>query len=455
MLIGGRYDVTTVGPERVDVAGSFGPNGSSAPANVNGKGFTVARVDTGKFRITFTDVGSALDCFDVSIQAADATASIVQAGDYDASAKTIDVLVKQAGAGTPRGKQIPLNILSARLPTRTKNIPLASAGNLTLGSTPPTVNATVGGLAFDADAETAYLQFKVPADWDGASDITLNLVWHPEAGTALALNETVIWETDYRCIASGQAVDNGSAVQLDTTYTESSDPGTDKVEIRTSITLDYDHADQPLAAGDTVYLALSRDMTTDTYAADAVFQRFELQYQTPLALVSAADDTSDGPYLERVNGATDPSWRIVWPAGDVTPIQLQAVGWPPDLDATADVTVHLRAGMSGATDTPVVAVAAYEELGDTDFGGNSGALSSSVAEVTRTLANADIAGHPRTLNLLLTPGAHSTDAVRLYSAWLEYTSTESPDAFAAADLTADDNARVHFLARFRNTSIPY
>lgn len=435
------------------VTGSFRPAGSGTPTNVTGRGFTVVRTSEGLNTVTFQDKYASLESLEVSLRVADATATFVQGGDYSAANKTLQIRTLQAGAGTARGKTIQLPFLGSILPTRTKTVELATAGALLLGSTPPTVNATAGGLAFDADAETAYLAFRVPEDWDRASDMTLRLIWHNEAGTAIAQNETVIWETDYRCVASGGAVDGGNVVALDTTYTEAGNPGTDKEEHRTDITLDYDHADQPLAAGDTVYVTISRDMTTDTYAADAVLTRVELAYSKPLALLEAIEGNGDGPYLARVNGSTDPALRIVWPAGDVTPVQLPPVMWPTDMDEGANAIVTLRAASSSTNDTPVIAVGAYESVGDSNFGGNTAALSDTVGEKTVTLAHANIAGHPSMLNLVLTPGTHNTDAVHLYVAALEYTSTESPDAFALADLPADADSVISFCAHFRNSSV--
>jgi hypothetical protein len=44
------------------------------------------------------------------------------------------------------------------------------------------------------------------------------------------------------------------------------------------MTLDYDHADQPLTAGDTVGIVFNRDVTTDTYSGDACIAKWEFKY---------------------------------------------------------------------------------------------------------------------------------------------------------------------------------
>ena len=147
-------------------------------------------------------------------------------------------------------------------------------GFLELGATPP-VAGTIGtarALCFDADAEEFFFVFEVPSDWEGASDMNLEVHWHPESGTAIADGETVEWESDYRSRAAGEAIDSGTVVTVTGTHTQSG-AGTDKDSLVTQVLLDYDDANQPLTAGDHVLLQLNRDFTNDTYAADAcIFQ---------------------------------------------------------------------------------------------------------------------------------------------------------------------------------------
>lgn len=132
-----------------------------------------------------------------------------------------------------------------------------------------------------------------------------------------------------------------------------------------------------------------------------------------------ASDTT--PALARVNAATDKALKVEWAASNVDEVQFPSVPMPPDLDPNSDVTVHLLAKMGGATDTPTIDVQAFDGIGDTEMGGATGALSDTLAEVTVTLAAADIAGPAAGfLNLALVPGAHGTDAIELYGAWIEY-----------------------------------
>jgi hypothetical protein len=95
---------------------------------------------------------------------------------------------------------------------------------------------------------------------------------------------------------------------------------------------------------------------------------------------------------------------------------------PPDLDDSANLTVHLMLAKNTNTDNAaVVGVSIWDGVGDTNAGGNTAALSAStLAEKTVTLAAADLAAAPGFLNVGITPGTHATDAIYLYAAWIEY-----------------------------------
>ena len=132
-------------------------------------------------------------------------------------------------------------------------------------------------------------------------------------------------------------------------------------------------------------------------------------------------DGNTAPSLARVNAATDKALRLVWASSSSVEIQFAPIAYPGDLDDTAAVTVHFLANMAGATDTPTLTVGYFEGVGDTDAGGATGALSTTVAEVSRSIAAGDVGAHPKAGNITLTPGSHTTDALYIYAAWVEYT----------------------------------
>lgn len=134
--------------------------------------------------------------------------------------------------------------------------------------------------------------------------------------------------------------------------------------------------------------------------------------------ILAKDST---PILEFTNGDTDSAIRLRWAASDSNAIAIQ-VPLPPDLDTASDVELHLRAAMAGATDTPVISNDAFFNEGDTKVEDDSAAITGTTpAEYTITIAAADVPSGAQTLSLELTPGAHTTDALYVYAAWLEYT----------------------------------
>lgn len=151
------------------------------------------------------------------------------------------------------------------------------------------------------------------------------------------------------------------------------------------------------------------------------------------------------PDLYRENAATDKALRVEWKAGEQDEIQFPPIAWPPDLDPTADVSVHLMVSKSGNVDNAaVIGVNAFEGIGDTNMGGDTAALATAaITEYFRVLAHADIAGHPGMLNLALIPGVHANDAVRLHAAWVEYQKT-SLGTFNLVDLAADVDNEISF-----------
>lgn len=132
-------------------------------------------------------------------------------------------------------------------------------------------------------------------------------------------------------------------------------------------------------------------------------------------------DGNTAPSLARVNGATDKALRVVWASSSSVEVQFPPIVYPPDLDDTAAVEVHLLAAMAGATDTPTITIGYYEGVGDTNAGGATGPLNTTVADVSVSIAHGDVGAAPKAVNIVLTPGAHTTDALWLYGAYVQYT----------------------------------
>lgn len=132
-----------------------------------------------------------------------------------------------------------------------------------------------------------------------------------------------------------------------------------------------------------------------------------------------ASDTT--PILQRVNGATDKALRLNWAATNVDEITW-SFAYPPDLDDLFALEVHVLAAMAGASDTPTLTVGYFEGVGDTDAGGATAAVTgTTVAEYSVSIAATDVGTPPKVASVSLVPGAHGTDILYVYAAWIEYT----------------------------------
>ena len=153
------------------------------------------------------------------------------------------------------------------------------AGNATVGSTAPTAT-TIGharGLGFDADAELAFFNWEVPYDWDGVSDMEIEVIYMTTDGDAVADGETIKLDINYYVTLPSAAVDDGTPVEITNTYTASGNQ-TDKEMFEQEIVIDFDQADQPLHKGDTVNMQFNRDIGVDTYSGAVIVLRWEVKY---------------------------------------------------------------------------------------------------------------------------------------------------------------------------------
>jgi hypothetical protein len=150
---------------------------------------------------------------------------------------------------------------------------------------------------------------------------------------------------------------------------------------------------------------------------------------------------NSAPLLQAVNAGTDQSLMIQWAASGVAKLAW-GLAVPPDIDSTIAPTLNAYAKMGGASDTPTLTFQAFQ-LGGSDLGGATAALSSTVAQKSVTLSAG--VSYPGNLGVTLVPGAHGTDAVNLYAAWLEYARA------LAVDMAADANNRINFQVVMNNS----
>lgn len=160
--------------------------------------------------------------------------------------------------------------------------------------------------------------------------------------------------------------------------------------------------------------------------------------------------SDSAPTLLSINAGTDNALVLSWAASNVAKLAW-SFALPSDLDTTtpSSMVFNFLAKMAGATNTPVLTTEVFYGIGGTNRGGNTAALSTTLAKVTQTVAGANVGTYPSACTVTLVPGTHGTDAVNLYGAWVEYTRTE------LADLTANANNQVNFQIIARNTSVSY
>jgi hypothetical protein len=133
-------------------------------------------------------------------------------------------------------------------------------------------------------------------------------------------------------------------------------------------------------------------------------------------------DGNTAPSLQRVNSATDKALRVIWASSSSIECQFPPVPKPPDMDGTVAFSVHLMMGKDTNTDNTVtVDVQMFDGVGDTEAGAPTAALAAAaLAEYSADMAAGDLAEHPGFINISLIPGTHTTDAIWLYAAWVEY-----------------------------------
>lgn len=146
----------------------------------------------------------------------------------------------------------------------------------------------------------------------------------------------------------------------------------------------------------------------------------------------AAKNATDGgiiskdtaPIFERVNAATDKATRLSWASASVIEIASPTIVFPNDIDVASPVVINILAAMKAASvDVPVLAVGCFVGVGDTNCGGNTAALSTTLSQLTVSIAAADLGTAPNFLNFTITPGTHATASndVYVYGVWLTYT----------------------------------
>lgn len=150
-------------------------------------------------------------------------------------------------------------------------------------------------------------------------------------------------------------------------------------------------------------------------------------------LIPAQIIGEDGTALTKFTAGATPGWQqlsnketvLTWD-GNAGPTKVAVLFYiPDDLDGTAAVTINCLAAMAGATDTPTLTMEAYFGIGDTDCAGTDDVVDggATLTEYINTIAASDVPDTgPTALTVVVGPtGTMTTDELRMYSIWLEYT----------------------------------
>lgn len=148
----------------------------------------------------------------------------------------------------------------------------------------------------------------------------------------------------------------------------------------------------------------------------------------PVAFV-AADPDADPPVAEVPGapgfGVTNTNTVIIqWTSSVVTAAGL-SVQVPDDYDETMDhLKLKLKAASAGGTDSPAITVAAYKDSAPTV---DLAPAATEAAGTESAWLEVDLSGRRLVagdvLQLKLTPGAHTTDALNVYAIKVEYRSS--------------------------------
>lgn len=121
----------------------------------------------------------------------------------------------------------------------------------------------------------------------------------------------------------------------------------------------------------------------------------------------------------------DNAQRLAWAASNSDPIVFQTV-LPPDIDVSEDLELHFRIASEDTTDAVGFTVETWFNEGDTKVTDTSGTNQTATpAEVTATVAAADVPAGAQTMTFTIAPVAHTTDIMYLYGLWIEGTKTKS------------------------------
>ncbi len=167
-----------------------------------------------------------------------------------------------------------LNLVFQKIYKRTYTVELQATNSVSPSSN-PMVDGVIGiGPVALADAttdESRHLSFALPENWQVGSDLTVKIHF---ANIALQTGvKNVITKLTYLAVAP-EEVASGTGTTLTDTVTLTSGVAANTFHVSGDLTI----PESALALGDTVFLELIRDATTDTCTGDVGYQNIIIEY---------------------------------------------------------------------------------------------------------------------------------------------------------------------------------
>jgi hypothetical protein len=142
------------------------------------------------------------------------------------------------------------------------------------GSAITTYGDVAAGMQCDQNSDVFYIQTEVYSAWDGAN-MYFEVDWMPK--TDISDTQTVIWNFTWRCVAEGQDIDSAHSATAATDTITYTAVGTVSAGtfIHSRVTIPYNHANQPPAKNDHLFIKVTRNATSDTYSGTVMITAYE------------------------------------------------------------------------------------------------------------------------------------------------------------------------------------
>lgn len=159
-----------------------------------------------------------------------------------------------------------------------RHVQIPAEANGAPASTPVWITiGTAGALQYSAAlAKYAYCQWEIPDDWAG-DNIYFEVDWLPDSG-AMSDPDTIKWDVNYRSIAEGELITNGTMATASVTFTGDLAQNATK---HGRVTLTFNHANQPLTKQDHIYFQITRDVgVADDFSGTVAVTAYEIIYNS-------------------------------------------------------------------------------------------------------------------------------------------------------------------------------